>query len=60
VLGGMLLHMIAAAGGIDLAVDAGSGLHVLEWGIEVMDDLTVFGIGDFGDVESGGRVAGEF
>jgi len=30
VLGGVLLHVVAAAGGVDLAVDAGSGLNIFD------------------------------
>jgi hypothetical protein len=57
VLGGVLLHVIAPAGGIDLTVDAGSGLKVSQGSIEVMDDAAVFGVGDFGDTKF--VVAGE-
>ena len=50
-LSGVLLHVVAAAGGVDFAVDAGSGLQIFQWGIEVVDDLAVFGVGDFGDAK---------
>jgi hypothetical protein len=51
VLAGVLLHVIAAASGVNLAVDAGSGLDVIGWGFKVMDDATVFGVGNLGDFE---------
>src|SRR6202035_2065625 len=47
---------IAAAAVVDFAADAGSGLHVFDWSFEVVDDVTVFGVGDFGDAEFGGGV----
>ena len=56
VLGGVLLHVVAAAGGVDLAVDAGSGLNIFDGGFEVVDDVAVFGVGDFGDAEFDGGV----
>jgi hypothetical protein len=43
--------MIAAAGSVDFASNSGTGLSVFERSIEVVDDSTVFGFGDFGDVE---------
>ena len=51
VLGGVLLHVVAAAGGVDFAANAGSGLYVFQWSFEVVDDVAVFGVGDFGDAE---------
>src|SRR5271169_1862411 len=52
-LRGVLLHVIAAAGSVDFATNAGSGLHVLEWGVQVVDNSTVFSVGNFGDAELG-------
>jgi hypothetical protein len=43
--------MIAAAGSVDFASNSGTGLSVFERSIEVVDDSTVFGFGDFGDME---------
>ena len=58
VLAGVLLHVIAAAGGVNLAVDAGSGLQgslvEIALGFEVVDDAAIFGVGDFGDAELAG------
>ena len=47
----VLLHVVAAAGGIDLAVDAGSGLNIFDGGIEVVNNMAVFGVSGFGDAE---------
>jgi hypothetical protein len=51
----VLLHVIAAAGGVNLAVDAGSGLQgsLVEIALcfEVVDDAAIFGISDFSDAE---------
>ncbi len=57
-LSGVLLHVVAAACGIDLAVDAGSGLEgfslrIVQRGFEVVHDSAVFRVGDFGDSEFG-------
>ncbi len=49
VLRGVLLHVIAAAGGVDLAVQAGSGLRILERRLQVVDDVPILGVGDFRD-----------
>ena len=59
-LAGVLLHVIAAARGVNLAVDAGSGLQgslvEIALGFDVVDDAAIFGVGDFGDAElAGGR-----
>ena len=52
-LSGMLLHVVATACGVNLATDAGSGLHILHRRFEVVDDHAVFGVGDFGDAQLG-------
>ena len=50
-LSGVLLHVVAAAGGVDLAADFGSRLQGLWRGFKIMNDAAVFGVGDFGDFE---------
>jgi hypothetical protein len=47
----MLLHMVAAAGSVDFAPDAGSGMRVFQRRFQVVDDPAVFGFGDFGDLD---------
>ena len=63
VLSGVLLHVVATAGGVDLAVDAGSGLEGFSLdrarGFEVVHDSAVFHVGDFGDAELGVGVGGD-
>ena len=51
VLSRMLLHVIAAPGGVDLAVNPGSGLDFSWGGFEVVDDAAVFTVGNFGNFE---------
>ena len=51
VLSGMLLHVVTATGGVDLAMDAASGLEVSERRFEVVNDSPVFRVGHFGDAE---------
>ena len=48
----MLLHVVAAARGVDLAADARSGREIFDRSFEVVDDSAVFGVGDFRDSES--------
>jgi hypothetical protein len=43
--------VIAAAGGVNLAVDAASGLKIFYGSFEIVDDLAVLKVGDFGDAE---------
>ena len=50
-LRGVLLHVIAAAGGVNFAMDAGSRLRILERGFQVVDNVAVLGVGDFGNAE---------
>jgi hypothetical protein len=51
----VLLHVIAAANGVNLAVDTGSGLQgsLVEIALcfEIVDDAAIFGVGDFGDAK---------
>ncbi len=47
----VLLHMIAAAGSVDFAANASAGLHVLQRSFQIVDDVAVFSVGDFGDGE---------
>jgi hypothetical protein len=53
VLPGVLLHVVTPARGVNLAADEGSGLHILYRRFEVVDDLAVFGVSDFGDPHLG-------
>src|ERR1700729_2880188 len=48
----MLLHVVAAARGVNLAMDAGSGLDV-SGGFDVVDDFAVLAVGHFGDPKFG-------
>lgn|SRR5579871_1876075 len=57
-LAGVLLHVVATAAGIDLAVDAGSGLQV-PYRLEVVDDPSIFSISDFGDAQLVGGILRE-
>ena len=50
VLAGVLLYVVAAAGGVDLSVDTGSGLEILH-GLDVVNDAAVFRVGHFSDAE---------
>jgi hypothetical protein len=50
----VLLHVVAASVGVDLALDAASGLDAFERSFEVVDDVAVFGVGNFNDTETGG------
>src|ERR1700693_1766771 len=52
-LGGVLLHVVTAAAGIDFTVYAGSGLNIFQRSFEVMDDMAVLGVGNFRDAEFG-------
>ena len=49
VLSRMLLHVIAPPGNVDLTADTTSRGQVFYRSFEIMDDSSVFGIGDFGD-----------
>jgi hypothetical protein len=51
-LSGMLLHVVAAARGVDLAADAGSGREIFDRSFQVVDDSAIFRVGDFRDSES--------
>ena len=54
-LSGVLLHVVAAAEAVDFGVDVRAGLErglvEVALGFEVVDDASVFGVGDFGDFE---------
>ena len=53
-LSGVLLHVIATAGGVNLAADARSGREIFDRSFEVVDDSAIFSVDDFGDAESFG------
>ncbi len=53
VLGRVLLHVIASARRVDFSADAGAGLDIFEGSFQIVDDMTIFGICDFGDAKSG-------
>src|SRR5215475_8266261 len=48
-LAGVLLHMIAPAAWVDLTSDFRAGLDLFWGNFEVMDNATVFRVGDLGD-----------
>ncbi len=57
-LSGMLLHVVAAAGEIDLAAHARAGLEVVRRSFKVVHDASVFEVGDFADFVTD-RVGGD-
>src|SRR5581483_470384 len=48
----VLLHVVAATGGIDFTADPGSRDQILHRRFEVMDHPAIFGFGNFGDPKS--------
>ena len=50
-LSGVLLHVIAAAGSVDLTMDFRSSPELFWRSFEVVDDASVCGISDLGDFE---------
>ena len=56
VLAGVLLHVIAAAVGVNLAVDGGSGLNIFYRHFEIVDNLAVLSVGDFVDPQLGSGI----
>ena len=50
-LGGVLLHVVPAAGHVDFAVDADSRLNVFYGAFQVMHNAAVFSVGYFRDAK---------
>ena len=50
-LSGVLLHVIAAAGRVDLSADRSSRREIFDWRFEVVDDSSILGVSDLGDFE---------
>ncbi len=53
VLSGVLLHVIAAAGGVDHAMNGRTGRWRLQRSFQIMNYPSVFCVGDFGDADAG-------
>ena len=50
-LPGMLLHVVTASCGVNMALNASSGLQVFNGSFEIMNDSPIFCVGRFGDAE---------
>ena len=57
-LTGVLLHVVATARGVDLAANAGSRFQV-DRSFEIVDQLAILVLGDFGDAKFGVWVGGD-